>query len=106
MPDFKIPTGKELVDNGEKAAKTYERNPTGSFVYIILLLCIGLCLYLGWQVNKLQNQLNEITVKTLQQAITNQIQEKTIEVYKGSTQETTATLKDSIDAVNIRNIKQ
>lgn len=107
MPDFlKIPSGKDLVDNGEKAAKTYERNPTGSFVYIILVLCIGLCLYLGWQLDKLQTQLNEITVKTLEQAITSQIQEKTIQIQKEAMKETKTTLQDSIDVVNIRNLKQ
>lgn len=108
MPDFndfkdKIPSVKELVDNGKKAAETYERNPTGSFVWIILVLCVGLCLYLGWQNNKLQEQLNDMALTAFNQAMLNTVQRETIKVQKEAMRETKQTLQDSIDAVNVKN---
>lgn len=107
MPDLrdKIPSVKDLVTNGKIAAEAYEKNTTGSFVWIILVLCIGLCLYLGWQLDKVQTQLNEMATTAFNQAIKNTAQQEIIKVQKEAIKETTTTLQDSIDAVNIRNLK-
>lgn len=107
MPDFnKIPSVKELVDNGKKAAETYERNPTGSFVWIILVMCIGMSLYLGWQNHILQKQLNEMANTAFNQAMKNTEQKEVIEVQKTAIREGKAYIQDSIKPVNIKNLTE
>lgn len=107
MQDFdlkdKIPTVKDLVDNGKKAAETYERNPTGSFVWIILVLCIGTSMFFGYMYFRAQDQLNEMAQTAFNQALKINTQNQLIDVQKTVIQETKAYVQDSIQPVNIKN---
>lgn len=107
MPDFKdkIPSVRELVDNGKKAAETYERNPTGSFVWIILVLSIGTSIFFGAMYFRAQEKLNEMAETAFNQAMNIKKQETVIEVQKDAIQQATDYVQDSVEAVNVRNFK-
>lgn len=99
----KIPTVKELVDGAEKASETFEKRPTGSFVYIILLLSIGMSVYFAYIANQAQKQLNEMAQKAFDMATQNKEQEKVIKVQGEAIDSAKTFIKDSIQPVNIKN---
>lgn len=105
MPDLrdKIPSVKELVDNGKKAAETYEKNPTGSFVWIILVLSIGMTITFGILYFKAQQQLNEMAQAAFDQAMKINTQDQVIDVQKTAIREAKEYIEDSIQAVNVKN---
>lgn len=99
----KIPTVKDLVDNGKKAAETYERNPTGSFVWIILVLSVGTSIFFGVMYYNVQEQLNEMAQTAFNQAMKINNQETVIDVQKTAIQEAKEYVQDSIKPVNVKN---
>ena len=101
----KIPTVKELVDNGEKAAETFERRPTGSFVYIILVLSIGMSAYFAYTANQAQKQLNDMAKAAFDQAIQSKVQQKVIKVQSEVIDSAKIYIQDSIRPVNVKNFK-
>jgi len=101
----KIPTVKELVDNGEKAAETFEKRPTGSFVYIILLLSIGMSIYFAYTANEAQKQLNKMAQDAFNLAIQSKAQQQVIEVQGNVIDSAKNYIQDSIKPVNVKNYK-
>lgn len=97
MPDFdKIPSVEQLVDNGKKAAETYERNPTGSFVWIILVISFAMTITFGLLWYKAQKQLNDMAQAAFNQAMQNNIQKEVNQVQKNTIQETKQELEAKI----------
>lgn len=107
MEDLKnrIPSLKEVVDNGEKAAETFEKRPTGSFVYIILLLSIGMSIYFAYTANQAQKQLNKMAQDAFNQAIQSKEQQKVIDVQDQVIDKAKTYIQDSIQPVNVKNFK-
>ena len=101
----KIPTVKELVDGAEKASETFEKRPTGSFVYIILLLSIGMSIYFAYTANQAQKQLNEMAKVAFDQAIQSKVHQKVIEVQGEVIDSAKDYIQDSIKPVNVKNFK-
>lgn len=100
----KIPSVKDLVDNGKKAAETFERNPTGSFVWIILVLSIGTSVFFGAMYFKAQSQLNDMAQTAFNQAMKINTQKEVIDVQKTAIQEAKVYVQDSIQAVNVKEL--
>lgn len=101
----KIPTLKDIVDNGKNAAETFEKRPTGSFVYIILFLSISTSIYFAYTAYQAQKKLNDMAQEAFRQAMENKVQRKVIQVQGEVIDSAKTYIQDSIQPVNIKNYK-
>lgn len=105
----KIPTVSEIVENGEKVADKFEEKPTGSFVYIILVLLIVFSIYQHFDKKELRKQLNAsleenkyFARRSFEMATQNRMLHNTVKIQDTAIKETKSYLQDSVKVVKIK----
>ena len=102
----KIPTVQEIVDSGEKVADKFEEKPTGSFVYIILVLLGAFTVYQHFDKKDVRKQLADCQEKndyysrtSFNYAMENKILKNTVTVQDTAIKEAKSYLQDSVKVV-------
>ena len=105
----KIPTVSEIVESGEKVADKFEEKPTGSFVYILLVLLFLFTVYQHFDKKNLAKQLNECQKDNQYYArssfdllFENKSLKNTVKIQDTAIREANSYLKDSIRVYKLK----
>lgn len=105
----KIPNLDEIVENGEKVADKFEEKPTGSFVYILLVLLIIFTIYQHFDKKEIRKQLDNCITenkyyshKSFEWVMQNKTLQNTVNVQATAIEEANNYLKDSVKVVKLK----